>query len=66
MVPTSEREHFPAVCVFWGNPATDSDASRSMIPTQADQSFRGNPFNDSDRSRSIFALASEFLQSALT
>ena len=51
-------------CVFQSKSITDSTASRSPIPRQADQRFRSKPITDSTASRSLLIGAVESLRSS--
>jgi len=46
-VALSEQARMGGECVFRPKPDTDSGASRSLIPVQADHLFRSNPITDS-------------------
>ena len=58
------RVTLPRPCVFRSKSTTDSTASRSLIPRQADQRFHGKPITDSTASRSLLTGAVESLRSS--
>ena len=49
---TKECTEVACECAFRSKPITDSGASRSPIPEQADRRFRSKPITDSGASRS--------------